>query len=57
MFINEPGLQFIFLAMSGYGEQTNKTDLDAFFTMVDGPRDIIPTGFEAFSKESRILRN
>lgn len=45
MFINEPGLQFIFLAMSGYGEQTDKTDLDAFFTMVDGPQDIIPTGF------------
>jgi hypothetical protein len=40
MFIDEPGLQFIFSAMSGYGEQTAKTDLDKFFAMVDGPRGI-----------------
>ncbi len=40
MFIDEPGLQFIFSAMSGYGEQKAKTDLDNFFTMVDGPRGI-----------------
>ncbi len=40
MFIDEPGLQFIFSAMSGYGDQKAKTDLDAFFSMVDGPRGI-----------------
>ncbi len=40
MFIDEPGLQFIFSAMSGYGEQKAKTDLDNFFAMVDGPRGI-----------------
>lgn len=40
MFIDEPGLQFIFSAMSGYGEQKAKTDLDHFFSMVDGPRGI-----------------
>ncbi len=40
MFIDEPGLQFVFSAMSGYGEQQAKTDLDAFFDMVDGPRGI-----------------
>lgn len=40
MFVDEPGLQFIFSAMSGYGEQKAKTDLDAFFSMVDGPRGI-----------------
>ncbi|EKD40579.1 MAG: hypothetical protein ACD_75C00006G0002 [uncultured bacterium] len=40
MFVDEPGLQFIFSAMSGYGEQKAKTDLDAFFAMVDGPRGI-----------------
>jgi hypothetical protein len=40
MFIDEPGLQFIFSAMSGYGEMKAKTDLDHFFSMVDGPRGI-----------------
>lgn len=40
MFIDEPGLQFIFSAMSGYGEQKAKTDLDNFFAIVDGPRGI-----------------
>lgn len=40
MFIDEPGLQFIFSGMSGYGEQKAKTDLDNFFAMVDGPRGI-----------------
>ena len=40
MFIDEPGLQFIFSAMSGYGEQKAKSDLDTFFSMVDGPRGI-----------------
>ena len=40
MFVDEPGLQFIFSAMSGYGEQKAKTDLDEFFAMVDGPRGI-----------------
>ncbi len=40
MFIDEPGLQFIFSAMSGYGEQKAKADLDAFFAAVDGPRGI-----------------
>lgn len=40
MFIDEPGLQFIFSAMSGYGEQKAKVDLDNFFAMVDRPRGI-----------------
>ncbi len=40
MFIDEPGLQFIFSAMSGYGEQKAKADLDDFFAMIDGPRGI-----------------
>ena len=40
MFIDEPGLQFIFSAMSGYGDQKAKTDLDAFFSTVNGPRGI-----------------
>jgi hypothetical protein len=40
MFIDEPGLQFIFSGMSGYGEQRAKEDLDTFFATVDGPRGI-----------------
>lgn len=40
MFIDEPGLQFIFSAMSGYGENKAKEDLDTFFSMVDRPRGI-----------------
>ncbi|RLC01814.1 MAG: hypothetical protein DRH34_08450 [Deltaproteobacteria bacterium] len=40
MFIDEPGLQFIFSAMSGYGEQKARVDLDEFFSMIDAPRGI-----------------
>ena len=40
MFIDEPGLQFIFSAMSGYGEQKARVDLDDFFSMIDAPRGI-----------------
>ena len=40
MFIDEPGLQFIFSAMSGYGEQQAKADLDLFFASVERPRGI-----------------
>jgi hypothetical protein len=40
MFIDEPGLQFIFSAMSGYDNQKAKSDLDTFFSMVNGPRGI-----------------
>jgi hypothetical protein len=37
MFIDEPGLQFLFSAMAGYGDVKAKTDLDLFFSMVDRP--------------------
>ncbi len=40
MFIDEPGLQFIFSAMSGYSEQKAKTDLDEFLTMIESPKGI-----------------
>ena len=40
MFIDEPGLQFLFSAMSGYGDLKAKEDLDLFFSMVDRPRGI-----------------
>jgi len=40
MFVDEPGLQFIFSAMSGYSDLKAKDDLDEFFAKVDRPRGI-----------------
>ncbi len=40
MFIDEPGLQFLFSAMAGYGDVKAKADLDHFFSMIDRPRGI-----------------
>ncbi|MBU0544118.1 MAG: hypothetical protein KKH97_02115 [Proteobacteria bacterium] len=40
MFVDEPGLQFLFSAMSGYGDIKAKGDLDLFFSQIDRPRGI-----------------
>lgn len=40
MFVDEPGLQYIFSAMSGYNDFTAKTDLDYFFSLIERPRGI-----------------
>lgn len=40
MFIDEPGMQFVFSALSGYGEQKAKQDLDEFFSMIESPKGI-----------------
>jgi len=40
MFIDEPGMQFVFSALSGYGEQKAREDLGLFFESVEGPRGI-----------------
>ena len=40
MFVDEPGLQFLFSAMAGYGDLKAKGDLDHFFAQVDRPRGI-----------------
>lgn len=40
MFVDEPGLQFLFSALSGYDDRKAKTDLDAFFAGIDRPRGI-----------------
>jgi hypothetical protein len=40
MFVDEPGLQFLFSAMAGYGDIKAKGDLDQFFSQVDRPRGI-----------------
>jgi hypothetical protein len=40
MFVDEPGLQFLFSAMAGYSDQKAKGDLDQFFAQVKRPRGI-----------------
>ena len=40
MFIDEPGLQFLFSAMAGYGDLQAKPDMELFFTMIDRPRGV-----------------
>ena len=40
MFVDEPGLQFLFSAMSGYGDQKARGDLDQFFAQIERPRGI-----------------
>jgi hypothetical protein len=40
MFVDEPGMQFLFSALAGYGDLKAKGDLDQFFAMVERPRGI-----------------
>jgi len=40
MFVDEPGMQFLFSALAGYGDIKAKADLDQFFAMVVRPRGI-----------------
>ncbi len=40
MFVDEPGLQFLFSALSGYDSAKAKGDLEYFFSKVDRPRGI-----------------
>jgi hypothetical protein len=40
MFVDEPGLQFLFSAMAGYGDIKAKDDMNMFFSLVDRPRGI-----------------
>ncbi len=40
MFVDEPGLQFIFSSVSGYTDIQAKEDLDRFFAQIDRPRGI-----------------
>jgi hypothetical protein len=40
MFVDEPGLQFLFSALAGYSDLKAKGDLDQFFAQVDRPRGI-----------------
>ena len=40
MFIDEPGLQFLFSAMSGYGDVAAKADMEVFFSLIERPRGV-----------------
>jgi hypothetical protein len=40
MFVDEPGLEFIFSAMSGFAEDQARSDMDRFFSMVTGRRGV-----------------
>lgn len=40
MYVDEPGLQFLFSAMAGYGDQAAKGDMEQFFSMIERPRGV-----------------
>jgi len=40
MYIDEPGLQFLFSAMSGYSDQAARGDLEKFFSLIERPRGV-----------------
>jgi hypothetical protein len=40
MYIDEPGLQFLFSALSGYSDQAAKGDLEKFFSLIQRPRGV-----------------
>ena len=40
MFVDEPGLQFLFSAMAGYGDQAARKDMELFFSMIERPRGV-----------------
>ncbi len=40
MFVDEPGLEFLFSAMTGYTDAQARGDLDLFFSQVEGKRGV-----------------
>jgi hypothetical protein len=40
MFVDEPGLEFIFSSLSGYSDGQARLDLDHFFSQVEGKRGV-----------------
>jgi hypothetical protein len=40
MYVDEPGLQFIFSAMAGYTDVAARADMASFFSMVERPRGV-----------------
>ena len=37
MYVDEPGLQFLFSALSGYDSMAAQSDMDRFFSMIQQP--------------------
>ncbi|MDY6857556.1 MAG: hypothetical protein SWO11_23205 [Thermodesulfobacteriota bacterium] len=40
MYVDEPGLQFLFSGMAGYNDRAALVDMERFFSLVDRPRGI-----------------
>ena len=40
LFIDEPGLQYLFSALSGYGDVAARGDMEVFFSLIDRPRGV-----------------
>lgn len=40
MYVDEPGLQFLFSAMAGYGDQAARSDMETFFSLIERPRGV-----------------
>jgi len=40
MYVDEPGLQFLFSGMAGYSDQAARADMEYFFSMIDRPRGV-----------------
>ena len=40
MYVDEPGLQFLFSAMAGYSDQAARIDMETFFSMIERPRGV-----------------
>jgi len=40
MFVDEPGLQFLFSAMAGYGDVAARSDMETFFSMIERPHGV-----------------
>ena len=40
MFIDEPGLQFLSSALSGYDSTAARNDMEEFLSMIDHPRGV-----------------
>ncbi len=40
MYVDEPGLQFLFSALSGYSDTAAKGDMEMFFSLIERPRGV-----------------
>lgn len=40
MYVDEPGLQFVFSALAGYTDVAARADMESFFSMIERPRGV-----------------